>query len=190
MKNNRKNQIKMLSNKELLEMGYFPMEDISTFGTKTFRWPVEQMSSWALIIRSAIEDSDVQRVRKLIETGVDISQAKWGRKANALHVASRYAKTTELIDVILETGQFDINGVDNDGETPLHYAINGRNNPITIARHLIQKGADPEIANKNGITPLQFESLLTAAKIKARNFIEDLNNAGWMIFKDFVNSIL
>jgi ankyrin repeat protein len=157
MKNNRKNQIKMLSNKELLEMGYFLMEHISTFGTKMFRWPVEQMSSWTLIIRSAIEDSDVQRVRKLIETGVDISQAKWGRKANALHVASQYAKTTELIDVILETGQFDINGVDNDGETPLHYAINGRN--PTIARHLIQMGADPKIANYNGITPLESKAM-------------------------------
>ena len=117
----------------------------------------EQTLPWALIIRSAIEDSDVQRVRKLIETGVDIGQAKWTRDANALHVASPYAKTTELIDVILETGQFDINGVDNDGETPLHYAINGRN--PTIARHLIQMGADPKIANYNGITPLESKAM-------------------------------
>jgi ankyrin repeat protein len=70
---------------------------------------------------------------------------------------AKYAKTTELIDVILKTGQFDINGVDNDGETPLHYAINGRN--PTIARHLIQMGADPKISNYNGITPLESKAM-------------------------------
>jgi ankyrin repeat protein len=149
MNNNRKNQIEKILEK-LLEMGYFQMND--EYGRKIEKMPL------------ALEDSAVQIVRKLIEMGVDISQAKWERKANVLHVASQYAKTTELIDVILETGQFDIDGVDNNGDTPLLYAINGRN--PTIARHLIQMEADPEIANKNGITPLQFEYQFQVDEVK------------------------
>jgi ankyrin repeat protein len=80
----------------------------------------------------------------------------WGEEGmNALHLASRHAKTTDVIDVVFETGKFDINGVDNDGWTPLHYAIIGTNLEINT-RHLIGKGADPDIADKKGYTPLHY----------------------------------
>ncbi len=72
---------------------------------------------------SAITDSDVKSVRLLLENGADISSARGEYGNNALYVASSYAKTTELIDAILETGKLDINGVDNRGWTPLHWAI-------------------------------------------------------------------
>ena len=77
----------------------------------------------------------------------------WEKGINALHVASKYANTTDFVDVLLETGAFDINASDNDGDTPLHYAILGTN-PTIICRHLIQKGADPNIDDGEGITPL------------------------------------
>jgi ankyrin repeat protein len=77
----------------------------------------------------------------------------WEKGINALHVASKYANTTDFVDVLLETGAFDINASDNDGDTPLHYAINGTN-PTIICRHLIQKGADPNIDDGEGMTPL------------------------------------
>jgi ankyrin repeat protein len=68
-------------------------------------------------------------------------------------LASFHAKTTDLIDAIPETGKIDINGVDNNGVTPLHYAIIGPN-PTIIVPHLLQKGANPNGAGRNGITPL------------------------------------
>jgi ankyrin repeat protein len=72
---------------------------------------------------------------------------------NALHSASFHAKTTDVIDVILETGEFDINGGDKDGNTPLHYALLGLY-PKRNVPHLIQLGADPNVADKNGVTAL------------------------------------
>jgi ankyrin repeat protein len=101
------------------------------------------------------EDSDIKTIRLLIENGQDISAMTWGENgANALHLAAANEETTELIDIILETGKFDINGVDNDGRTPLHYAIK-RPKPITInVRRLIKMGANTNIADKNGVTPL------------------------------------
>jgi ankyrin repeat protein len=101
----------------------------------------------------AITNSDLEIDSRQIETGVDLSTLTWEKGINALHVASKYAKTTNFIDVLLETGTFDINASDNDGRTPLHYAIIGTN-PTIISRHLIEKGADPNIADRKGMTPL------------------------------------
>jgi ankyrin repeat protein len=110
----------------------------------------------ALVPEGRIEqDADIETIRLLIEDGQDVSAMTWGENgANALHLAAADEETTDLIDVILETGKFDINGVDSDGRTPLHYAIE-RPDPVTInARRLIKMGADPGIADKNGVTPL------------------------------------
>jgi ankyrin repeat protein len=77
-----------------------------------------------------------------------------GRRNECTSRSIETCKDDGHIDVILETGKFDINGGDNGGQTPLHYAIQGIN-PTINARHLIEeKGADPNIANANGVTPL------------------------------------
>jgi ankyrin repeat protein len=109
----------------------------------------------ALVPSLTEEDSDIETIRLLIEDGQDVSAMTWGENgANALHLAAANEETTDLIDAFLETGKFDIDGVDNNGRTPLHYAIK-RPNPVTInARRLIKMGAEPSIADKNGVTPL------------------------------------
>jgi ankyrin repeat protein len=98
--------------------------------------------------------SDIETIRYLIENGHDVSALTWGENgANALHVAAADEETTDLIDAILETGKFDIDGADNIGWTPLHYAITGSLSAKNV-HHLIQLGADPSVPDKNGVTPL------------------------------------
>ncbi|XP_046655006.1 ankyrin-2-like, partial [Daphnia pulicaria] len=100
---------------------------------------------------SAFKYSDVESVRRLLKNGADTKI--WGEQGgNALHLASLNAETTDVIDVVLETEKFDIDGVDNKGRTPLYWAI--ATNNLETVRHLIQKGADPTVANKDGHTPL------------------------------------
>ncbi len=127
---------------------------------------------------SAIKNSDVESVRLLLENGADISACgEYGM--NALHLASKYARTTHLIDVILETGKFDINAADNYGRTPLHYAIMGTNSDIN-ARHLIRKGADPTIANREGNTPFHLAAFrgkeIETIKLILENERVDINS--------------
>jgi ankyrin repeat protein len=120
------------------------------------------------------EDSDnVKTIRLLIEDGQDVSAMTWGDNGeNALHLAAADEKAAEFIDVILETGKFDINGVDNDGRTPLHYAIK-RPKPITInSRRLIKMGANPSVPDKNGVTPLH----MAARNAESMDLIELLLN--------------
>jgi ankyrin repeat protein len=133
----------------------------------------EPENTEALVPCGIKEDANIKTIRFLIENGQDVSALTWGENgANALHLAAANEETTELIDIILETGEFDINGVDNDGRTPLHFAIK-RPNPVTInARRLIKMGADPGIADKNGVTPLH----MAARNAESIDLIEILLN--------------
>jgi ankyrin repeat protein len=106
------------------------------------------------MLADAIVKSEVEFARLLTQLGVDISTLKWGKEGwNALHMASKRAKKTEILDVILDTGKFDINGRDVNGATPLHHALRAKN--MTTARYLLEKGADPTITDNKEITSLQ-----------------------------------
>ena len=64
----------------------------------------------------------------------------------------------EKIDLMLNRaislGDFDLNSSDKDGNTLLHIA--GRNNDIATFLKLIENGADMNVANNEGKTPLQY----------------------------------
>jgi ankyrin repeat protein len=127
------------------------IENLLSDNTKTMEEKISKFSEEYLI--SIIIDSDVETLCRLLKNGADISACCGEMGENALQLASFHAETTDVIDIILETEKFDINGVDNDGDTPLHYAIMGYNSAKN-APHLIQLGADPNIANKTKVTPL------------------------------------
>jgi ankyrin repeat protein len=145
-----KKQMRDFSNRKPDEIENFLNDDAVPIKDK-----VSRISESEEYLLTAIKDSNVENVRILLKNGADISAccAAGEKGTNALHMASNYAKTTELIDVVRETGEFDINGVDNNGWTALHYAIGGTNYVIN-ARYLLEKGADPTIADKEGSTPL------------------------------------
>lgn len=55
---------------------------------------------------------------------------------------------------LLENGKFDLNKQDQQGRTLLHYtSCRGQHDMIEL---LLEKGADPNIKDKNGNTPLHW----------------------------------
>jgi ankyrin repeat protein len=103
------------------------------------------------VLANAIMDSDVEKACSLSKQfGEHFSKVRWNGM-NALHAASACAKTTEILDVILATGKFDINYRDEGGETALTFALYTKN--VTTARYLLEKGADTTKRNNAGLTP-------------------------------------
>jgi ankyrin repeat protein len=70
---------------------------------------------------------------------------------NALHYACRLGKD-KLIKTFANSGQFDINETNNDGDAPLHIAVDC--GCIEVVRQLIVLGAKVNCQNKKFKTPL------------------------------------
>ncbi|XP_046462731.1 uncharacterized protein LOC124208913 [Daphnia pulex] len=63
------------------------------------------------------------------------------------------AKNDQEIDENLKEGKFDINSRDQNGDTPLFWAI--RANKVEKVKILLERGADPTKLNNEGLTPFQ-----------------------------------
>jgi ankyrin repeat protein len=63
----------------------------------------------------------------------------------------------DLIELFLKIG-ININSIDIDGNTPLHIAVSGNGGSVTAVSTLLSYGADPNIANNEGATPLMLAS--------------------------------
>lgn len=62
-------------------------------------------------------------------------------------------KRIEIMEYLLDL-KSDINKQDELGQTALHIAV--KNNDVDVINMLIKRGADANIKNCNGLTPLQY----------------------------------
>lgn len=99
---------------------------------------------------------DVAKVEHLLKNGADVNSKGELGGYYMLHVAM-FKSNMELFDCILKYNP-DINAKNDDGQTPLHYAITFRETEMAIK--LIDAGADIDVRNKKGRTPFQLASHL------------------------------
>jgi ankyrin repeat protein len=121
----------------------------------------------------AAKSGDIEMMRALVAGGADPKIAM-PNGANALLFAAGLGwrngspaapsydqgsdeEAVEALRFLLDLG-FDVHGTNDAGDTALHVAISGRGSEAIIA-FLVSQGANPEIKNKRGQTPL---SLATA----------------------------
>uniref|UniRef100_A0A0D9XBX0 Uncharacterized protein n=2 Tax=BOP clade TaxID=359160 RepID=A0A0D9XBX0_9ORYZ len=116
----------------------------------------------AVQILTAAADGDIPLVKKLAErlrkSGKGLEQVveeikdKRIRRRGPLHLAAWGGKL-EMCRFLIKEFLLDIDGVDEEGVTALNFAILGSKS-TAVVRLLLDRGADPNKADQNGITPL------------------------------------
>ena len=97
-----------------------------------------------------------EEIQRLLELGADIDIQNYKGKTG-LHCAAK-AGFLKVINLLIENGA-TVDATDDDGETPLFAAIrstikNGEKQRAALEALLV-KGADPNLRNRKGQTPLQ-----------------------------------
>jgi ankyrin repeat protein len=116
----------------------------------------------------------------LIGSGALVKASGSAKAHRVLHSAAWHAKNIETIRILLKAGA-DVNGRDELGNTPLHYAVSransghaGADKMLAFITALLTAGADPNARNERGITALSIledakkDAVLTSDEMKNR----------------------
>ena len=133
-------------------------------------------------LRQALINEDFKMVETLIERGVDLElRDEWGDTA-LLQSTILFARNEE-IPYLLMTNGADVNAYNSIRDsTPLVYTIYA--NKYTIAKQLLDNGADINWSNRDGLTPLMLAIFydkvdLAHLIIEKGTDIHRQNNIGW-----------
>uniref|UniRef100_A0ACD5UWS0 Uncharacterized protein n=1 Tax=Avena sativa TaxID=4498 RepID=A0ACD5UWS0_AVESA len=123
---------------------------------------------WAVL--QALNDAtagDIPAVRKLArqlrKSGKGLEEALAAVKhrpyarCGPLHMAA-WAGRLEMCKFLIEDLRLNVNAPSDDGTTPLSFAVDGCGSTSVISI-LLDHGAKPNKANRNGITPLHFATM-------------------------------
>ncbi|KAL4736696.1 hypothetical protein BDV11DRAFT_211054 [Aspergillus similis] len=114
------------------------------------------LSGW-YAIHIAADSESVEMVRWLLKQGASVDVETLGLPhpgRTALHFAAskRSEAGPRMVNELLKGGAKATAVTRQGGNTPLHYAIDGRS--VETARALLKAGADPNAASSSGVTPL------------------------------------
>lgn len=109
--------------------------------------------SGATPLHKAVENRDVEEIRKLINSGANVN-AKEDSGYTPLHIAA-YFGDIEVIRELLKVPNILVNSQDLLGHTPLHMAILHPKNAAALRELLMVPTIDINITNNDGKTPLQ-----------------------------------
>lgn len=112
----------------------------------------------------AIINCDSEAIKKYINLGYDINLADddgW----TPLHFACQNYDF-ESVKLLVENGS-KIDPVDSNGNSPLFKAVfNCRNNKGDVIIYLLKKGAEPNLKNNSGVSPMDLASNIANFNVK------------------------
>ena len=111
-------------------------------------------------VKTAAGNDNVESAQTLIDLGADIHLKTTDNNQSVLH----NIHSVEMANVLLDAGA-EIDAADDDRDTPLHHAT--FNEFVALSAFLIEQGADLQMKNKDGSTPLDIaRNELDAAQFK------------------------
>lgn len=81
-----------------------------------------------------------------------VTPPPWEDAPHPLNVVAKFGSVQD-VEQVFQQNPSALNGQDDEGMTPLACAV--VQEQIEVAQFLLDKGADPNIPNKNGLTPLE-----------------------------------
>ncbi len=114
---------------------------------------------------------DLAMVHALLARGADVNTTRINSGETPLISACRDWAHSYIVTPLLSAGA-DVNARDKNGRAALHHAVDPLLN-IPLVELLLEKGANPALADKNGVTPiaqarlLGFEDIAAAMEKKA-----------------------
>lgn len=109
------------------------------------------------------DEADGRFVRSLLERGADVTTHDREQKWTALHFAARDQKA-QIVEILIQSGA-DVNALDSFGNTPLWRAIMNDRVDVEVIGILLRNGADPDKANRKGVSPRKLAETLGKAEI-------------------------
>ena len=164
--------------------GFLALE-YSGHGKSSGKFTAGNISKWSketeLLIKKTTDKRNLETtdkrnntpLLKLIGTSIRISIKD---RYRGMENSELYKAALKLVNLLIKK-RVNINAADNNRNTPLHRVL--KNNDFELAHILMEAGADTELTNKKGKTPLQ--------SIKTEGSNEDYDGAdGLTRFKEFI----
>lgn len=111
----------------------------------------------------AARTNNIDKVRQMLDYGVDINVIDVDRRATALHLACA-SGARNVIELLVTRGA-DLNAQDGNERTPLHNLV--MNQFDAIALYLVAKGANIHIKDRRGHSPVDIALPSTQSALRA-----------------------
>jgi len=124
------------------------------------------------VLHAAVEAGILKAIDLFLDRHIDV-HAKTTEGKTPLHLTNTQKDQMEMIAALLAAGA-NVNAVDNNGETILHYAARYKN--YFIAAYLVDYGAQLDLQNKKGKTPVDLvQSEIFRAYLTNSEDLKDTN---------------
>lgn len=148
---------------------------------------------------TAVENSDLQEVKRLIISGVDINEKDVNGDTALLHIIKKhFSKYTpdvlEIIKLLIASG-VDVNSANNDGFTPIMRMVSKTISNADVTKMLIEAGAEVNVKYFTNKMPIIKRALLNklydivSLLIEAGATFDEETNLLYVFYKDDVDAL-